>query len=122
MKKTLITRSIVALAFSAALAGCVVYDPYYPYGHPAGPSPTASFDRSWNAAVGALQGEGVVIKQQDRGAGVIEGTLGGLSVTARVLTQADGRVRVEFNTSGGGAASQQLAERISRSYDNRMGR
>jgi hypothetical protein len=118
--KTLIARSLVALGFSAALAGCVVYDPYYPYGPP--PSPTASFDRSWNAAVGALQGEGVVITQQDRAAGVIGGSLGGLSVTARVLTQADGRVRVEFNTSGSGAASQQLAERISRSYDNRMGR
>lgn len=117
--KKFIARSIFALGLSAALAGCVVYDPYYPYGHP---SPTASFDRSWNAAVGALQGEGVVITQQDRAAGVIGGTLGGLSVGARVMTQADGRVRVEFNTSGSGAASQQLAERISRSYDNRMGR
>jgi len=117
--KTLIARSIVALGFSAALAGCVVYDPYPPPGYV---SPTASFDRSWNAAVGALQGEGVIIKQQDRAAGVIDGTLGGLSVGARVMTQADGRVRVEFNTSGSGAASQQLAERISRSYDNRMGR
>jgi hypothetical protein len=117
--KSSIARSIVAFGFSAALAGCVVYDPYYPYGYA---SPTAAFDRSWNAAVGALQGEGVNITQQDRAGGIIAGTLGGLSVTARVLTQADGRVRVEFNTSGSGAASQQLAERISRSYDYRMGR
>ena len=117
--KTFVIRSIAALAFSTALAGCVVYDPYYPYGHP---SPTASFDRSWNAAVGAMQGEGVNITQQDRSAGVISGTAGGLSVSARVMTQADGRVRVEFNTSGSGASSQQLAERISRSYDYRMGR
>jgi hypothetical protein len=117
--KTLIARSIVALGFTAALAGCVVYDPYYPYGYA---SPTASFDRSWNAAVGALQSEGVTITQQDRAAGVIGGTAGGLSVSARVMAQADGRVRVEFNTSGSGAGSQQLAERISRSYDYRMGR
>ena len=117
--KTLIARSIVALGFSAALAGCVVYDPYYPHGYP---SPTASFDRSWNAAVGALQGEGVVITQQDRGAGVIAGKFGGTSVTARVLAQADGRVRVEFNTSGGGSQSQELSDRISRAYDYRMGR
>jgi len=117
--KSTIARFIVALGFSAALAGCVVYDPYYPYGYP---NPTASFDRSWNAAVGALQGEGVAITQQDRASGVIAGTYGGTSVTARVLAQADGRVRVEFNTSGGGSQSQQLSERISRSYDYRMGR
>jgi len=117
--KTTIARFIVALGFSAALAGCVVYDPYYPYGHP---SPTASFDRSWNAAIGALQGESVTITHQDRSTGTIGGKHGGLSVSARVLAQADGRVRVEFSTSGSGAASQELAERISRSYDYRMGR
>jgi hypothetical protein len=114
-----IARFIATLGVLAALAGCVVYDPYYPYGHP---SPTASFDRSWNAAVGALQGEGVTITQQDRGAGIIAGSYGGTSVTARVLTQADGRVRVEFNTSGGGSQSQQLSDRISRAYEYRMGR
>ena len=117
--KTTFARFFAALGFAAALSGCVVYDPHYPYGYA---SPTAAFDRSWNAAMGALQGEGVTITQQDRGSGVISGTARGLSVGARVMTQADGRVRVEFNTSGSGAASQELAERISRSYDYRMGR
>jgi len=117
--KTAFIRFIVALGFATALAGCVVYDPYYPYGHP---NPMAAFDRSWNAAVGALQAEGVVIRQQDRSAGVIEGSAGGVTINARVMTQADGRVRVEFNASGSGASSQQLAERVSRSYEYRMGR
>ena len=114
--KTAFARFIAALGLALALAGCVVYEPV-PYHNPA-----ASFDRSWNAAVGALQGEGVRITQQDRSTGIIEGTRGGLSVGARVLTQADGRVRVEFNTSGSGPASEELAQRISRAYDYRMGR
>jgi hypothetical protein len=117
--KTAFIRFIAALGFATAVAGCVVYDPYYPYGYA---SPTASFDRSWNAAVGALQAEGVVIRRQDRSAGVIEGTSGGVTVNARVLTQADGRVRVEFNASGSGGSSEELAQRISRSYEYRMGR
>ena len=117
--KTMFARFIAALGVSATLGGCVVYDPYYPYGYA---SPTAAFDRSWNAAVGALQGEGVTITQQDRASGVISGSARGIAVGARVMTQADGRVRVEFNTSGSGSASQELAERISRSYDYRMGR
>ena len=79
------------------LASCVVYDPYYPYGPPPGPS---KFDRAWNAAVGALQDQGVQIGNQDRASGTIDGRRGGINMKARVLTQADGSVRVEFNASG----------------------
>ena len=116
--KTAFIRFTAVLGLAAALGGCVVYEPV-PVSYA---SPTAAFDRSWNAAVGAMQGEGVVIREQDRASGVVGGTLGATQVTARVTTQADGRVRVEFNTSGGGAQSQVLAERLSSSYDRRMGR
>jgi len=115
--KTLFARSIVALGLATALGGCVVYEPY-PVTHQV----PASFDRSWNAAMGALQGEGVAIHQQDRSTGFIAGTRGGVSVSARVISEQGGRVRVEFNTSGGGSQSQELAERLSRAYDHRMGR
>ena len=43
-------------------------------------------------------------------------------MTAGVRTQADGSVRVEFNTAGATGQDPQLIERISRSYDRRMGR
>ena len=115
--RRLLAASLVALA---PLAGCVVYDyppPYY--GAPSGPS---AFDRSWSAAVGAMRDQGVQIGVEDRTSGVIEGRRGGLTVAARVLTQADGRVRVEFNTRGQLSEDPGLSDRVSHSYDARMGR
>jgi hypothetical protein len=119
-------RSTVArLALAAALAaaaGCVVYDPYYPYGYPQAPSPQQMYDRSWNAAVGAMWDQGVEIVRQDRSGGVVEGRRGGVTVTSRILAQADGRIRVETHTGGNLAEDPGLSERLSRSYDTRMGR
>jgi len=43
-------------------------------------------------------------------------------VTANVRTQADGSVRVEFNTAGETSRDPDLINRVSRSYDRRMGR
>jgi hypothetical protein len=104
----------------ASLPGCVVYQTgpgvYSPY------PPTASFDRSWSAAVGAFGDQGVRITSEDRGAGVVRGTRDGIDVVANVRTQADGSVRVEFNTSGATARDPGLIDRVSRAYDARMGR
>jgi hypothetical protein len=113
-----IVACFLAVLGLSALAGCVVYDHPYGYTYQA----PASFERSWNAAMGAMNDNGVQINRQDRATGVIEGQRGPLTVKARVLSQADGKVRVEFNTSGSGAESQDLAERISRRYDDYMGR
>ena len=82
----------------------------------------ASFDRSWSAALGAFADQGVQVTAQDRGAGQIRGTRDGINVTANVRTQADGSVRVEFNTSGDTARDPQLIDRISQSYDRRIER
>lgn len=104
------------LAGAALLAtACVVYEPVPAY-QPSG------FDRSWAAAIGAMQDQGVTITEQDRAAGIVRGTRGAVTATATVLTQADGRVRVEFNTTGAKGADPGLAERISASYGRRMGR
>lgn len=117
-------RSIaIRLAFvavTAALAGCVVYDPYYPY--PYGHSAPNSFERSWSAAMGAVRDQGVQVSNEDRSAGVIEGRRGGVTVTARVAAQADGGVRVGFTSGGNVAEDPDLTNRIVRSYETRMGR
>ena len=84
--------------------------------------PPTGFDRSWNATVGALGDQGVQITSEDRSTGTVRGRRGGIEVTANVRTQADGSVRVEFNTSGTTAQDPELINRISRSYDVRMGR
>ena len=105
------------LAVAALLGGCVVYEPV-----PAGYSRPASFDRSWNAAVGAMREQGVVITQEDRAAGIVRGTRGGINVTGSVRPQADGSVRVQFDTSGATASDPTLIDRITNSYQAFMGR
>ena len=101
------------LALALVVAGCTYYVA------PGGP---ASFDRSWDAATGALRDQGLEIVSADRSTGIATGRRGMVDVTARVRSQADGSVRVEFNTPGSGAPDRDLMERVSRSYDQRMGR
>jgi hypothetical protein len=101
------------------VAGCAVYE-VAPGVYSPAPQPT--FDRSWSAAAGAFEDQGVQITGEDRSAGVIRGRRGGIDVAAEVRTQADGSVRVAFNTSGATNQDPGLIDRISRSYDRRMGR
>jgi len=86
------------------------------------PVPASSFDRSWSAAVGAFQDQGVRISTGDRSAGVLRGTRDGIDVSANLRPLTDGSVRVEFNTAGATSRDPELIDRISRSYDRRMGR
>jgi len=111
-------RGAIMLLVAAALsiAGCYYYGP-----SPYGPGPT-SFDRSWEAARGAAYDEGVRITNEDRSRGVITGVRGDQDVTVNVFTQADGSVRVEFNARGPQGSNSDLASRLSRAYDRRMGR
>jgi hypothetical protein len=102
------------LAGSMALAACVAYEPV-PYKAP------STYDRAWAAATGAMQDQGVTINDQDRAAGVLRGTRGSTGVTAVVRTRPDGRVQVEFNTTGT-SSDPGLVERIGESYNRRMGR
>src|SRR5262249_16492658 len=118
--KSRLARYLALFAALFALAGCYVYDPYYPYGPP--PSGPSVFDRSWNAAMGAMPDQGVQIGGSDGGTGTITGRRGGINVNTRVMTQADGKVRVEFNTGGAMSEDPSLPDRLSRSYDARMGR
>jgi hypothetical protein len=97
------------------LSGC--YEPVPTYV----PAPS-TFDRAWNAALGAAQDEGVRIIFEDRSNGVITGSRGDQDVTISVRTQADGSVRVELSARGPQGSDQVLAERLSRAYDRRMGR
>ncbi len=107
----------IGLAAAALLGGCVVYEPV-----PVGYSQPSNFDRSWNAAVFAMREQGVAISQEDRGAGIVRGTRGGINVTGTVRTQADGSVRVQFDTSGATGSDPTLIDRITRSYQAYMGR
>lgn len=59
---------------------------------------------------------------QDRSTGIVRGTRDGIDVSATVKTQADGSVRVEFNTAGATERGPGLVDRVAQSYDRLMGR
>ena len=107
------------LVVLAALAGgCVVYEPVYVPSS----SSASSYDRVWNSALGAAEDAGVKITSADRGTGTIRGVTGSSDVTILVISQADGRIRVEFNSKGPKGADADLNERFTGFYNRRMGR
>lgn len=110
----LLLKAMSVIAGSLVLVACVVYEPV-PHQAP------STYDRAWAAAIGAMQDQGVSINDQDRAAGVLRGTRGAAGVTAVVRTRPDGRVQVEFNTTGT-SSDPGLVERIGESYNRRMGR
>jgi hypothetical protein len=118
---SLVSGMTAATALAIAASGCYVYDPYYPYAY-ATNATAATFDRSWNAMLGAFADQGVNVTAHDRTAGIIQGQRGAIGVNAHIATQADGRIRAEFNTSGPLSQDPGLPDRISRAYDARMGR
>lgn len=105
-------------ALALLLAGCTYYVP--PPTTTVVPGVPASFDRSFAAASGAMRDQGLTIASEDRTSGRIIGKLEGGTVTANVRQQADGSVRVQFDASG--MRDPGVIERVSRSYDSRMGR
>ena len=108
---------VIIVASSLIALGCVAYQPV-----PASVPAASSFDRSWNAAVGAMQDVGVRIQSEDRARGVITGANDSRNVTVTLMTQADGSVRMEISARGPQGGDTNLANDISRAYDRRMGR
>jgi hypothetical protein len=112
---------VASLALSAALlGGCTYYQAAPGGGYST--APVSGFDRSWNAAKAAFADQGVPIAREDRAAGVVSGTRDGIDITASVRAQADGSVRVEFNSSGATARDPELLNRVTNAYHRNMGR
>jgi len=106
--RTIRRRALLALV-TAGLAGCVAYYPY---------PGMSSFDRSWEAALGAATDSGVAGSVADRATGRIRGNRAGYELSINVLAQADGSVRVEITAP----RSAQLADQVTAAYNRRMGR
>ena len=107
-----------AVGVVIALSGCTYYVP--PPSTTVVPGAPASFDRSFDAAAGAMRDQGLTISAEDRNAGRVVGKLGNGTVTANVRQQADGSVRVQFDAAG--MQDPAVIDRVSRGYDRRMGR
>jgi len=112
-------RRRIAAAFGLGafvfIAGCVAY-PVNPY------TPPQAYNRAWDAVAGALSDQGVSVAFENREAGTMQGSRGSINVTATLRMQDDGRVRVQFDTSGNTASDPTLIDRITASYNARMGR
>ena len=115
----LVLRRLLIGSALLSLGACVVYEPV-----PVSPQTTLQqrFDRSWSAAAGAMSDQRLTITSQDRGAGMIRGERGGITITATVETLADGRVQVKFASKEDSSTDPGLVQRVSDSYDRRMGR
>ena len=110
----LITLMVV---LTALVAGCVVYEPVL-----MPPDPGSAYDRVWNSALGAAEDAGVKITAADRSRGIIRGVTSSADVTISVISQADGKTRVEFSSKGPKGADAGLNERFTGFYNRRMGR
>ena len=113
-------RSVASLLVALVLGGCYYAPPPTPVA--TGPTLQQRFDQSWFAAMGAMDDQGVTIDEQDRGAGVIRGSRGGIVITATLRTRPDESIEVEFSQSGATANDPDLMSRVSQSYHRRMGR
>lgn len=102
-----------ALAAVLFLGGCVAYAP---------PPQPSTYDRAYNAMLGAMADQGVSVSDANQAAGLITGARGPITVIATVAPQPDGTTRVEFRTKGDISKDPQLIERIGASYNARMGR
>jgi hypothetical protein len=115
----------IAAASALLLAGCY-YAPYYPYG--AYPATTTtvksppSFDRSWEAALGAAADAGVQVTGADRGNGRITGTKAGAKVTIELRPQPDNTLQVVFNAPDSRESNPTLNDLWLNAYQRRMGR
>ena len=111
---------IVLAAACVSLAGCYAY----PYPYPAYQTVTTapSFDRSWDAALGAAADVGIQITNADRASGRITGNKAGTAVWIDVRPQADNTLQVAFNAPDSKEANPTLNERWLASYNRRMGR
>ena len=107
---------------SALCAGCVVAPvPYYGYPTTTVASPP-SFDRSWDAALGAAADVGVQITSADRASGRITGSKAGAAVTIDLRPQADNTLQVIFSAPDSKETNPTLNDRWLSAYQARMGR
>jgi hypothetical protein len=117
-RKNLRNRDFAGPAISFhCLGGCVVYEPV-----PVPSSYGSSYDRVWGSALGAAEDAGVKITSADRSTGIIRGNTSSAEVTISVISQADGKTRVEFSSKGPKGQDPDLNDRFTRAYNRRMGR
>lgn len=111
--------SLVLAVASALLAGCL-FGPYPEYATTVTTPP--SFDRSWDAALGAADDAGIQVTGADRSTGQITGTKAGAAVTIELRPLPDNRLQVTFSSPDSKESNPTLGDRWQKAYHRRMGR
>src|SRR6478735_3379156 len=120
---------LATVGAAALLTGCYVA-PYYPSPAHAVTNTTGtrevktppSFDKSWDAALGAANDAGVQVTNADRNNGRITGNKGGAAVTIELRPQPDNSLQVMFNAPDSTETNPTLNQRWVAAYNRRMGR
>src|SRR4051812_44713928 len=117
------SRLLGCIAVSLACAGvvgCVAYP--YPYETSQTVMVPASFDRSWEAALGAASDSGIQVTSADRSTGRIIGNKGGAVVTIIVQQQSGGNLQVSMTAPDAKESNPTLNDRWPAANNRRMGR
>jgi hypothetical protein len=113
---TLSFTRLLSIAVALVLSACVAYAP------PPPPPPPSTYDRAYNAMLGAMSDQGVRVTDAQQSTGVITGARGNITVISTVAPRPDGSVEVAFKTRGNIQEDPKLIDRIGASYNARMGR
>ena len=113
-------RLSLAVVVAALLLASCVYPAYSAY--PTTITTAPSFDRSWDAALGAAHDAGVEVTNADRSTGHITGSKAGAAVTIDLRQQADSTLQVIFSAPDAQESNPSLRDRWLSAYNYRMGR
>jgi hypothetical protein len=114
-------RAVVTVALLLALAGLAGCS-----SSPSSPAPATardshlSYDRTFDAALGAMADQRLVLSVQDRRNGRIVGVHDGQTLTATLQPLRDGTLRVNFSPKDESPVAVALQQRVIESYNARM--
>ena len=108
---------LLLIASALVLSACVASAP-----PPPPPPQPSTYDRAYNAMMGAMSDQGVRVTDAQQTTGVITGARGNITVISTVAPRPDGSVEVAFKTRGNIQEDPKLIDRIGASYNARMGR
>jgi hypothetical protein len=104
----------LALGGISGIAGCAAPTP----GRVA--DSQASFDRTYDVALGAMADQRMTFSTQDRLQGRIVGSVDGITLSATIQPIVDGTTRVSFEAGGNTEADVAMLKRVADAYNARM--
>lgn len=112
--RSCVAALMLALATLSMLGSCASAQPGRV------PDSLVGFDRTFDAAMGALVDQKMTVTHQDRRHGSIDAKAGNAVVAVTLRTLPDGAIRVAFDLQGDSSADPGLLARVTDAYNARM--